>query len=232
MENKNYRAFKIIFAIVTLGLSFYFALKVTNFVFQKKNKDTKEVIHSSLIHVKDGDLIFQTSQSSQCEAVRIATNSKFSHCGIIYIINGEKFVFEAVQPVKLTKLEDWISHGLNNEYLVKRIKSDETILTKSNLKEMKEYGNKFLNKNYDLYFEWSDDKIYCSELIWKIYKNGAGIELCPLEKLKNFNLKDKKVQTILMERYGNNIPLEEKVISPSQIVDSQILETVINTYKY
>ena len=33
------------------------------------------------------------------------------------------------------------------------------------------------NKDYDLYFEWSDDKIYCSELVWKIYKNGADIEL-------------------------------------------------------
>ena len=95
---------------------------------------------------------------------------------------------------------------------------------------MKDYGQQFNNKNYDLYFEWSDDKIYCSELIWKIYKNGAGIELCPLQKLKNFDLKNKIVQTILKERYGNSVPLEENVVAPSQIVDSKIVETVIDTY--
>ena len=38
--------------------------------------------------LRDGDIIFQTSQSAQCEAVRIATNSKFSHCGIIFKIDG------------------------------------------------------------------------------------------------------------------------------------------------
>ena len=221
---------KIIFAIVTLGLSFYFALSIANAVFNKKNNSQNKTVQPNLANLKDGDMIFQTSQSSQCEAVRIATNSKFSHCGIIYIINGEKFVYEAVQPVKLTKLENWISHGENNDYVVKRLKNASTILTTFTIQKMKDYGNKFSNKNYDLYFEWSDDEIYCSELIWKIYKNGAGIELCTLEKLKNFNLKNKTVETILKERYRNNIPLEEEVVAPSQIVDSKILETVLDTY--
>ena len=87
-----------------------------------------------------------------------------------------------------------------------------------------------LHKDYDLYFEWTDDKIYCSELVWKIYKNGAGIELCSLEKLKNFNLANEKVKQILKERYGNKIPLEEKVVAPSQLVNSNLLETIIDTY--
>ena len=232
MNNKynEMKTTKIIFAIVTLGLSFYFALSIANAVFNKNNNSQNKTVQPNLANLKDGDMIFQTSQSSQCQAVRIATNSKFSHCGIIYIINGEKFVYEAVQPVKLTKLENWISHGENSDYVVKRLKNASTILTTSTIQKMKDYGNKFSNKNYDLYFEWSDDKIYCSELIWKIYKNGAGIELCKLGKLKNFNLKNKTVETILKERYRNNIPLEEDVVAPSQIVDSKILETVIDTY--
>ena len=224
------KATKIIFAIVTLGISFYFALRITNFVFEKKNYAQNKTAQPDLRSFKDGDMIFQTSQSSQCEAVRIATNSKFSHCGIIYIIDGKQFVYEAVQPVKLTKLEDWITHGKDNKYVVKRFKNASTILTASTIRKMKDYGQQFNNKNYDLYFEWSDDKIYCSELIWKIYKNGAGIELCPLQKLKNFDLKNKIVQTILKERYGNSVPLEENVVAPSQIVESEKLETVIDTY--
>lgn len=180
--------------------------------------------------LKDGDIIFQTSQSKQCEAVRIATNSKFSHCGIIYEIKGEKYVFEAVQPVKLSPLKEWISHGEGNFYLVKRLKNAKVTLNSDILYKMKSYGSQFKNKNYDLYFEWSDTKIYCSELVWKVYKNGANIELCKLKKLKNFNLDNPRVKQILSERYGDKIPLEEQVVAPSQIVDSPVLETVVDTY--
>ncbi len=181
--------------------------------------------------IQDGDIIFQSSQSPQCEAIRIATNSKFSHCGIIYIIKGKKYVYEAVQPVKITPLENWITHGENKSYVIKRLKNAAEVLTPATLEKMKNYGNQFNNKDYDLYFEWSDSKIYCSELVWKIYKNGANIELCNLERLKNFNLSNPKVKEILTERYGNKIPLEEKVVAPSQIESSELLVTVIDTYK-
>lgn len=189
----------------------------------KKNQQFTEL--------KDGDIIFQTSQSQQCEAVRIATNSKFSHCGIIYQIDGKNYVYEAVQPVKTTPLEDWISHGEDNAVVVKRLKNAAEVLTPATLQKMKTYGKQFQNRDYDLYFEWSDKKIYCSELVWKIYKNGANIELCKLESLKNFNLSNPKVKEILAERYGNNIPLDEKVVAPSQLVDSDLLITVMDTYK-
>jgi hypothetical protein len=95
---------------------------------------------------------------------------------------------------------------------------------------MKRYGKQFLGKEYDAYFEWTDNRIYCSELVWKIYKNGAGIELSKLKQLKDFNLNDERVQKILKERYGNEVPLEEKVVAPSDLVDSDLLKTVIDTY--
>ena len=95
---------------------------------------------------------------------------------------------------------------------------------------MKKYGHSFLNKDYDLYFEWSDSKIYCSELVWKIYKNAANIELCKLEKLKDFNLSNPKVKAILHKRYGNKIPLNEDVIAPSQLANSDKLEIVFDNY--
>ncbi len=214
---------KVYILLITLLLATSYFVGSANDFSKTKNSQLLEKI-------KDGDIIFQSSQSRQCEAIRIATNSKFSHCGIIYINNGKKYVYEAVQPVKLTPLENWIKYGQNNAFVVKRLKKASQILTASTLTKMKSYGNQFKNKNYDLYFEWSDAKIYCSELVWKIYKNGAGIELCRLESLKNFNLTNPKVVAILAERYGNHIPLEEKVVAPSQIADSPLLETVIDTY--
>lgn len=186
---------------------------------QESGKETK---------FENGDIIFQTSQSKQCEAVRLATHSIYSHCGIIFIENGKPFVYEAVQPVKVTPLEEWITHGENNKFKVMRLKGEK--LSEITLQKMKKYGEKFLNKNYDIYFEWSDNKIYCSELVWKIYKNGAGITLCPTEKLKSFDLSNPKVKYIMEQRYGKNIPYEEDVVAPSQLANSNKLETIFDNY--
>lgn len=218
---------KVVLIIIGVLIAFFVLAKINaiqvEHAFAKINERSQQAL-------QDGDIIFQTSQSRQCEAVRIATNSKYSHCGIIYEIKGNKYVYEAVQPVKITPLYEWISHGKGNCYLVKRLKNSKKILTAEVVEKMKDYGSQFKNKDYDLYFEWSNDKIYCSELVWKIYKYGAGIELCDLASLKSFNLDNDKVKEILKERYGNKIPLEEKVVAPSQLVDSPSLETVIDTY--
>lgn len=179
---------------------------------------------------QNGDIIFQTSESQQCEAVRIATNSKFSHCGILFIDNGKTYVYEAVQPVKVTPLADWITHGKDSKYVVKRLKKSGTQLTEEQLTAMKKYGEKMLNKNYDIYFGWSDSEIYCSELVWKIYQNGANIEICKTKELKDFNLNNPIVQRIMNQRYGLQIPYNEKVVAPSQLHDSELLETVFDNY--
>jgi len=47
-----------------------------------------------------------------------------------------------------------------------------------------------------------------------------------LQKLREFNLSDPIVRAKLRERFGDNVPLEEPVISPSAMFDSTALETV------
>jgi uncharacterized protein YycO len=175
---------------------------------------------------QNGDLIFQTSLSSQSQAIQAATHSKYSHCGILYIENGKYFVFEAVQPVKMTPLANWIVQGEDGHYVIKRLKDAERILTPEVLQKMKKIGEEYLGKKYDLTFEWNDDKIYCSELIWKVYYKATGIEIGKLEKLRDFDLSNPIVQQKMKERYGNKIPLEETVISPAAIFESNVLQKI------
>ena len=178
--------------------------------------------------LQNGDIIFQTSKSRQSKAIQLATKSKYSHVGIIYKNGNDFYVYEAVQPVKLTPLKNWINRGENGKYVVKRLINAPNILTDENLKKMKSIGNTFKNKNYDIYFDWSDEEIYCSELVWKIYKGALNIEIGKLEKLKDFDLANPEVKKIIKKRYENNIPLNETVISPVSIFNSKNLETVIS----
>ena len=92
---------------------------------------------------------------------------------------------------------------------------------------MKDVGERFKGKSYDIYFDWSDDRIYCSELVWKIYKKALNIEIGELQQLSDFDLTNNEVKKKMKERYGENIPLNEKVISPASMFNSDKLETVI-----
>ncbi|MCA1761755.1 MAG: YiiX family permuted papain-like enzyme [Cryomorphaceae bacterium] len=175
---------------------------------------------------QNGDIIFQTSTSSQSKAIQLATESKYSHIGIVYENDGEYFVYEAVQPVKLTPLQAWINRGEDGHFVVKRLKNAKELLTADVLSRMKEVGEQYRGKDYDIYFEWSDEKIYCSELVWKIYKDAVGIEIGNLEALAAFDLSDPRVKTKMEERYGENIPLDEKVISPAAMFHADQLITV------
>lgn len=172
---------------------------------------------------KTGDIIFHESTLGQGRAVQIATGSKYSHVGLIFKENDEWNVIEAVQPVRIVSLANFISHGDGNRYVVKRLKENENIEWEKCITEAKSY----LGKNYDAYFEWSDDKIYCSELVYKAYARALGIELCGKEKIKDMNLLHPIVQEKLKERYGDNIPMDEDVITPACLFNSDKLVTVM-----
>ncbi len=176
--------------------------------------------------LRDGDIIFQTSLSTQSLAIQQATRSRYSHCGMIYRAGDKFYVFEAVQPVKTTPLDEWIARGKDEKFVVKRLKNADEVLTPATLAKMKRIGEGFRGRDYDLTFEWSDDRIYCSELIWKIYERGAGMELGKLETLGDFDLSGVAVEAKLRERYGDAVPLDATVISPAAIFDCELLETI------
>jgi hypothetical protein len=176
----------------------------------------------------DGDLIFHTSQSAQSQAIQLATHSPYSHCGILYQENGRWQVFEAVQPVKLTPLASWIARGKGGHFVTKRLRDAKTALTPAALQRLKPAGQPMLGHGYDLYFGWSDDRIYCSELIWKVYERGLGRRIGKLQQLRDFDLSHPAVQAKMKERYGKRLPLSETVISPVSIFNSPELVTVLN----
>ena len=110
--------------------------------------------------------------------------------------------------------------------MIKHLENSNDILTHETITRMKMVGEKYQGKDYDIYFEWSDDKIYCSELVWKIYYEATNIEIGELETLSDFDLTNKIVKEKMKERYGENIPMKEKVISPASMFESDKLITV------
>jgi hypothetical protein len=173
-----------------------------------------------------GDIVFQTSRSDQSRAIQLATNSPYSHVGIVYVQEGTPRVFEAVDPVKLTPLDEWIGRGENEMFVAKRLRNATSVLTPEAVNKMRETGAVFMGKNYDKYFEWSNDRIYCSELVWKVFEGALGIELGRVEQLGDFDLSSPEVQALLKERWPAGPPEAEPVVSPVAIFESAELVEV------
>lgn len=176
--------------------------------------------------LKDGDIIFHSSQSSQSEAIRLATNSPLSHVGILFKENGKWVVYEAVQPVKKTPLEQFAKRGEDGNYVVRRLKDADSALTDEALASMKGYLKSNLGKNYDLQFGWGDEKQYCSELVWKAYEHATGKRLGEPRPMRDFDISKPEVRKKVEERWGRKLPLNELMIAPSGIYDSKLLEPV------
>lgn len=184
-------------------------------------------VDSLTVNVRDGDIIFHTSTSSQSMAIQRATGSQYSHMGIIFFQKGEPYVYEAVKTVQFTPLKKWIAGGEGMHYVVRRLKDADRLLTETAIKKLRREARRLQGKPYDLTFEWSDDRIYCSELAWKIYDRAMSVRIGRLQKLREFDLSDPAVKQKMKERYGSKAPMEEPVISPGEMFEAANLVTVV-----
>jgi len=173
--------------------------------------------------VRDGDIIFQTSRSSQSVAIQRATHSPYSHMGIVFLRDGKPYVLEASATVRYTPLGEWIARGKDSKYALKRLR---TPLTADQVGRLRDVARPFEGRPYDLTFEWSDTKIYCSELVWKIYDRALGVQIGSLQKLREFDLSDAAVRVKMRERYGASVPLDSPVISPASMFNAEALQDV------
>lgn len=128
--------------------------------------------------LKNGDLIFQESRSDDRvgDAIKSVTKStdnyNFTHVGIVYIPheNDTIYVIEATPPnVQVVPLNDFLHKGVADGSIpisvVGRLKDEYQQYIPMAIDE----ALKLVGKEYDYGFDLSNDKYYCSELIYDIF---------------------------------------------------------------
>lgn len=174
--------------------------------------------------LREGDLLFQHIGGAQGEALRLATRSPWTHVGIAFQEAGQWMVLEAVGPVKRTPLNEWIEQGAGH-YVAKRLRGEP--LGTEAMAKLRAAAKPYMGKAYDWQFLWSDDRIYCSELVWKLYAEGIGIHLCEPKPLRDYDLGSELVQRTMKERYDSAPPLDEPMVAPSTLFECGLLEVVM-----
>ena len=84
-----------------------------------------------------------------------------------------------------------------------------------------------MGKPYDLAFKFDNGKFYCSELIYYIYKNQLGIELCETKKVSDYLMIGiDKLPQIEMAMKKRGITMEQYAVAPVDRFESDYLEDV------
>jgi uncharacterized protein YycO len=194
--------------------------------------------------LKNGDIVFQTSRSSQSTAILLASMSAYSHMGIVEIAaNGAPYVVEAVGPVKSTPLDAWINRGLGKRLAIKRAKA----LTLDQGQSVLRAAHVYDGRPYDLFFMSTVDQIYCSELVTLAFREGAAMTLGKTQKaielyLNNFAAKRliskrwqkhplcQSAQTANFESCYAQI-LEQELVTPDSIYNDPKLDLIYSNYR-
>ena len=152
-----------------------------------------------------GDIVFIESQSSQSPYIKVGTMSKWTHCGIVVNTPEGMKVLEASKTVRLTPFAKFIGSAKNDNWCIRR--------PKQTISKPIQY-QKYLGQPYDLEFRFDNNKMYCSELVWLIYKD-QGIELCKPRKVSSFIMtRLSKVNKLMQKR---NIRMDQEVVAPVDI---------------
>src|ERR1700690_2869292 len=77
--------------------------------------------------LKTGDILFITSSGGQGKAIQLATKSKYTHVGVVFVENGTTYVYHAVEPVMKSTLEEFLKFSEDGKFVAKRLKQ-QTIL--------------------------------------------------------------------------------------------------------
>lgn len=175
-------------------------------------------------NIREGDVVFSSSPRGQGQAIIEATASRHTHCGVVVMKNGRLMVLEAVQPVGFTTLENFAAHSTPGTFMARRLKSP---LAPDALDAARTWGEAQIGKNYDSHFRWDDERLYCSELVWKFFEK-AGVRLCQPRKFQDYRLDHPSVMEVIDQRYGgiDKLPQDENVVAPSDLAASAVMVDV------
>lgn len=170
---------------------------------------------------RDGDVVFQSLPHGELvDAIEGATNSPWSHCGVVVFEHHAWFVFESIGKVRKTPLPLWIMRGRRGHFEVYRPRfsippGDEPLHTALAT---------YLGRPYDYHYAPGEEEIYCSELVYDACRYAFGVKLGEWQTLDELNWKP--YQKLIRWREDGVIPLERPIITPVGLTRSSLLERV------
>lgn len=149
---------------------------------------------------RDGDVVLQTSTSSQAPAIIAATASPYSHVGVVVVEGAgaarRVFVVEAAGAVTKTSFRQFVNRGLGGRFLLLRHDAVDAKLGATIAKMAK----RTIGTPYDLAFAPGRKALYCSELVGVAYKD-AGVDVGVWQTVGDLHVDNPVAESLLAKRW-------------------------------
>jgi hypothetical protein len=205
------------------------ALKAQTALVVPRDSVSKDTMHMvALPPVSEGDIVMQNSDDPKMVEFGNVCGSKYNHCGIIFIRPRDHMymVAEVKDSVRLTPLTEWVDRGVGQHVALLRLKNASQVLSPAKADRLKKGGNAFRGKKYDGALSWSDDAVYSTEMVWKMYKSTLNIEICELGKISDVKIAGTKTEEVMKRKYGQPLPPASQFLSPDAIYKSPKMEVI------
>jgi hypothetical protein len=180
--------------------------------------------------LKEGDIVLQKIPcGGLCDAIiettPCAPGRMFNHCGIVHYENNLPYVIEAIgKVVQQSPLPDFLKRDSSSILYVARMKPKYAGFIETAVKKAIVY----VGTPYDDAFLPGDDALYCSELIWKVFKKNDAPNLFDMQPM-TFKSKSGKTFPAWEAYYKDlKIPIPEGKpgINPCAIANSNVVELI------
>ena len=173
---------------------------------------------------QDGDVIFQSLPYGPVVwAIEGVTKSPYSHCGIVGQRDGQWVVYEAIGSVRITSLKKFLWRGRGGGFAVYRLQDEH----REHIPETLRCCEKYLGRPYDFRYRLDDEKIYCSELVYKAFRDATdGQQLGDFVKFGDMNWGPYEV--LIRQIEGGPVPVDREMITPRDLARARQLEPVFS----
>jgi hypothetical protein len=163
---------------------------------------------------REGDILFQSlPHAPLVDAIEGITRSPYSHCGMVARRGGQWIVIEAVGPVTETPLKDWVRRGRDHRFAAYRLPTS----MQPSIPRILEVARQYLGRPYDIHYDFDDERIYCSELIYKAVRSATGKELGTIARLGELNWQPHEA---FIRSIENSVPLDRRMITPRALSEA------------
>ncbi|MGE3611470.1 MAG: YiiX/YebB-like N1pC/P60 family cysteine hydrolase [Bacteriovoracaceae bacterium] len=175
------------------------------------------------VKLKNGDILLQPLNCSACDLIEAEESTIFSHVGVVIQTRPDVLVAEAYGNVRATRLEDFLKKSQKGQrVLIARLKNLKAVDSIQNDSFTNFFFKNFNNLKYDDEFLWNNvddqgrEKLYCSELVSKLYFESLRIEI-PVKRMHFF-----KNRQMWFKYFNGKIPDGEWGNSPGDIERSSL----------
>lgn len=204
---------------------------------------TSAVRVEDLPPLQDGDVLFQTTNTSQTLAILAASASLYSHTGIVHQRDGGEYsVIEAGPTVREVPLQGWINSGIAGRVTIKRMQG----ITKEQGADIVAAAGAYKGRLYDYLFRFDNDTTYCSELVYDAYQDALHEPIGTVERIEQLNTDNALVRKIIEARWQMHplcqegearhyeacydLIMKQELITPASVAADSRLHIIYSNY--